>query len=390
MANASAALKSEKPQGEIQFVDLAAQRARIGDAMDKAVLNAIHDGKYILGPQVSQFEKDLSAWSGAKHTVTCANGTDSLGLYLLAKGVKKGDAIFVPAFTFVATAEVVAWSGATAFFVDVDANTFNISPESLAQAVDEAKKQGLNPCGIIAVDLFGLPANYPAINEIAKANKMWTMADAAQSFGASINGKHVGNWGDVTSISFFPAKPLGCYGDGGALQTNDDETSELLKSLRFHGKGEDKYDNIRIGMNSRLDTVQAAILIEKLKIFRDELAARQKVADRYTAGLHNLIKTPELPAGYTSAWAQYTLTLADGQDRDAIMNACKAAGVPTMVYYPIPLSKQKGYAHYPSVSSGVPVSEDLSKKVFSLPMHPYLDNATQDYIIDVVSSQLQK
>lgn len=384
MANASAARQIERPQQEIQFIDLGAQRARIGEALDKAVLHAIHDGKYILGPQVTQFENDLAAFCGAKHVISCANGTDSLGLYLMAKGVKAGDAVFVPAFTFVATAEVVAWSGATAFFVDIDADTFNICPKSLEIAIAEAKGQGLNPSGIIAVDLFGLPSDYPALEKLTKANDMWVMSDAAQGFGGSINGKKIGTFGDVTSTSFFPAKPLGCYGDGGALMTDDDDMAELLKSLRFHGKGEDKYDNVRIGMNSRLDTVQAAILIEKLKIFGDELEVRQKVADRYEAGLSDVVKTPQLPESYTSAWAQYTLTLAEGTDRDAVIAACKAEGVPTMVYYPIPLSKQKGYAHYPSVSSGVPVSEDLAQRVLSLPMHPYLDEATQDYIIDVV------
>lgn len=384
MANASAARQIERPQQEIQFIDLGAQRARIGEALDKAVLHAIHDGKYILGPQVTQFENDLAAFCGAKHVISCANGTDSLGLYLMAKGVKAGDAVFVPAFTFVATAEVVAWSGATAFFVDIDADTFNICPKSLEIAIAEAKGQGLNPSGIIAVDLFGLPSDYPTLEKLAKANDMWVMSDAAQGFGGSINGKKIGTFGDVTSTSFFPAKPLGCYGDGGALMTDDDDMAELLKSLRFHGKGEDKYDNVRIGMNSRLDTVQAAILIEKLKIFGDELEVRQKVADRYEAGLSDVVKTPQLPESYTSAWAQYTLTLAEGTDRDAVIAACKAEGVPTMVYYPIPLSKQKGYAHYPSVSSGVPVSEDLAQRVLSLPMHPYLDEATQDYIIDVV------
>lgn len=390
MANASTARKTERPQGDIQFVDLAAQRARIGKAMDDAVLHAIHDGKYILGPQVTQIEKDLSAFCGAKHVITCANGTESLGLFLMAKGVRPGDTIFVPAFTFVATAEVVAWLGATAYFVDIDPDTFNICPNSLAAAIEEAKTKGMKPCGIIAVDLFGLPADYPAIEKIAKDHGMWVMSDAAQGFGGSINGKKIGTFGDVTSTSFFPAKPLGCYGDGGALMTDDDAMADLLRSLRFHGKGEDKYDNVRIGMNSRLDTVQAAILIEKLKIFGEELDERQKVADRYTAALSDIVKTPKLPSGYTSAWAQYTLTLPEGANRDAIIAACKAEGVPTMVYYPIPLSKQKGYAHYPSVSTGVPVSEDLAQRVLSLPMHPYLDNATQDYIIDVVRSALQK
>lgn len=381
-------LKIVKPQAEIQFVDLAAQLARIGDVMDKAVLGAIHEGKYILGPQVTQLEAQLADFCGAKNVITCANGTDSLGLYLMAKGVKAGDAVFVPAFTFVATAEVVSWSGATAFFVDVNEDTFNICPKSLERAIAEAKQQGFNPAGIITVDLFGLPADYPVIEKIAKNNDLWVMDDAAQGFGGAIEGKKIGTFGDVTSTSFFPAKPLGCYGDGGALLTNDDNLADLLRSLRFHGKGEDKYDNVRIGMNSRLDTVQAAILIEKLKIFGDELQARQKVANRYDAALSNLIKTPKLPQGYESAWAQYTLILPEGANRDAIIKSCKAQGVPTMVYYPIPLSRQKGYAHCPSVSGGVPVSENLAQRVLSLPMHPYLDEPTQDYIIAVLKEAL--
>lgn len=388
MANANAIRKAEKPAGPIQFVDLGAQRARLGQALDDAILKAVHDGKYILGPEVTELEKQLAAWAGCKHAITCANGTDSLGLFLRAKGVKEGDAVFVPAFTFVATAEVVAWFNATAFFVDVQEDTFNICPKSLEKAISEAKAQGLNPSGIIAVDLFGLPADYQAIEKLAKANDLWVMADSAQSFGASLNAKPVGSWGDVTSTSFFPAKPLGCYGDGGALFTNDDKMAELLLSLRFHGKGEDKYDNIRIGQNSRLDTLQAAILLQKLKVFEWELQSRQLVADRYEAGLSDIVKTPQLPDGYTSAWAQYTLILPEGTNRDAIINACKDQGVPTMVYYPIPLSQQKGYAHNPSVSGGVPVSEYLAKRVLSLPMHPYLDEATQSYIIEVVRKAL--
>lgn len=390
MANAGALRKTEKPSEEIQFVDLGAQRARLGKSLDDAVLKAVHEGKYILGPEVDRLEKELSAFCGAKHTITCANGTESLALYLMAKGVRPGDAIFVPAFTFVATAEVVAWLGATAYFVDVNADTFNICPQSLAKGIEDARAKGLKPCGIIAVDLFGLPADYPALDALAKANNLWVMADAAQSFGAILNGRRVGVWGDVTSTSFFPAKPFGCFGDGGALFTDDDSMAAMLKSLRFHGKGEDKYDNVRIGMNSRLDTIQAAILLEKLKIFQSEIDARQIVADRYDAGLRDIVKIPARVDGAVSAWAQYTLTLPEGCDRAKIMASCKEAGVPTMVYYPIPLSKQKGYARYPSVPGGVPVSENLAQRVLSLPMHPYLAAQTQDYIIDVVADALSR
>lgn len=386
MANTSAARKFEKPAAPIQFIDLQAQRAKLGQSLDDAILKVVHGGQYILGPEVTELEKQLAKWAGAKHAITCANGTDSLGLYLRAKGVKPGDAVFVPAFTFVATAEVVPWFGATPFFVDILEDTFNMDPRSLERAIADAKSQGLNPAGIVAVDLFGLPADYPAIEKIASANDLWVLADSAQSFGAKLNGKPVGSWGEATSTSFFPAKPLGCYGDGGALFTDSDELAELLLSLRFHGKGDDKYNNIRIGANSRLDTVQAAILLKKLELFEDELQARQKVADRYSEGFSDIAKTPQLPDGYTSAWAQYTLILPESVSRDHVIAVCKEQGVPTMVYYPIPLSQQKGYAQYPSVSVGVPVSEDLAKRVISFPMHPYLDEDTQDYIINVVRS----
>lgn len=374
----------QKPAGDIQFIDLGAQRKRIASQIDAAVLKVIHEGKYILGPEVTQLEQELSKWAGTKHTLSCANGTDSLGLLLMAKGVKPGDAVFCPAFTFVATAEVVAWVGATAYFVDVFEDTFNMDPASLEKAIDAAKKDGLNPVGVIPVDLFGQPADYVTINAIAEANKLWVLADAAQSFGATMNGKPVGSLAEVTSTSFFPAKPLGCYGDGGALFTDNDELIALFRSMRVHGQGTEKYDNVRIGMNARLDTVQAAILIEKLKIFGDELVLRQKVADRYNAALSATMTIPIVKENMTSAWAQYTLVLPEHIDRTTVMNRCKDAGVPTMIYYPIPLSQQTGYKHYPSVPGGVPVSEKVSKKVFSLPMHPYLDEATQDYIIDVV------
>lgn len=372
----------------IPFIDLQAQRQRISGEIDAAVLKAVHDGKYIMGPEVKQFEADLRAFSGAKHCVSCSNGTDALALVLMAKGTRPGHAVFVPSFTFVATAEVVAWVGATPFFVDVQEDSFNMDPASLERAVEDAKAQGLEPSGVIPVDLFGQPADYDAIMQIAKAHDMWVMADSAQSFGATLNGKSVGTHGDATSTSFFPAKPLGCYGDGGAVFTDDDELNEIMVSLRVHGKGSNKYDNVRIGMNGRLDTVQAAILIEKLKIFDDELEARQRVADYYSDALRDVVAVPELNEGATSAWAQYTLRLPEGADRQAIMDTCKAQGVPTMVYYPIPLSQQKAYSHYPAVSGGTPVAEKLAKTVLSLPMHPYLEPDTQDYIIDVVKGAL--
>lgn len=372
----------------IPFIDLKAQRERIADKIDAAVLDAVHEGKYIMGPQVKQLEADLEKFSGAKHCITCSNGTDALVLLLIAKGLRPGQAVFVPSFTFVATAEVIAWMGATPFFVDVLEDSFNMDPASLEQAIKDAKEQGLMPAGVIAVDLFGQPADYRLIIPMAEQHDMWVMSDSAQGFGSTLDGKPSGQWGLVTSTSFFPAKPLGCYGDGGAIFTDDDEIAEIARSLRVHGKGSNKYDNVRIGMNARLDTLQAAILIEKLKIFPDELIARQAVADRYNNALRDVIKVPELIDGATSAWAQYTLILDDGINRDDFMNKCKAQGVPTMVYYPIPLSQQKAYTRYPVVSGGTHVSEKLARTVVSLPMHPYLKEEEQDYIINVVKNNL--
>jgi len=373
----------------IPFIDLQAQRARIADEVDVAVLKAVHEGKYIMGPEVHALEEQLQEFTGAKHCISCSSGTDSLAMFLIAKGIRPGQAVFVPAFTFVATAEVVAWMGAKAFFVDVLEDSFNMDPASLAQGIDEAVAQGLEPVGVIPVDLFGQPADYNAILPIAEEHGMWVMSDAAQSFGAKLGGKSVGTWGEISSTSFFPAKPLGCYGDGGALFTDNDELADVIRSLRVHGKGSNKYDNVRIGMNGRLDTVQAAILIEKMKIFPDELVARQKVAERYSAGLGDVARVPELIEGATSAWAQYTLVLPEGTDRDAFAAACKEKEVPTAVYYPIPLSKQKAYSHYPSVGGGVPVSDRLAASVISLPMHPYLEADVQDYIIETVVNLLK-
>lgn len=388
MSQAEAKLNIVRPVEEIQFVDLGAQRRRIGAAMDKAVMGAVNDGKYILGPQVGELERTLAARAGVKHVIGCANGTDALALVLMAKGIRPGDAVFVPAFTFVATAEVVGWLGATAFFVDVLEDTFNMDPASLEKAIQQAKGMGLKPRAVIPVDLFGQPADYRKLLPIAKEHDLWVLADAAQAYGAKLDGQSVGSFGLATSTSFFPAKPLGCYGDGGAIFTNDDDLAKLIRSIHFHGKGADKYENVRIGVNSRLDTIQAAILLEKLKIFDDEIVARQRVADRYTAGLSDIVRTPVVMDGATSVWAQYTMILEDGVDRNKLIDTCKQAGVPVMVYYPIPLSQQLGYKHFPSVEGGVPVSENLSRRVFSLPMHPYLEEVQQDYIISVVRKAL--
>lgn len=369
----------------VAFIDLKAQRARLGERLDAAVKRVMDHGGYIMGPEVAELEKRLASFAGARHCVSCANGTDALALVLMAQGVKPGDAIFVPAFTFVATAEVVAWVGATPVFVDVDEDSFNINPAGLEAAIATASRQGLKPRAVIPVDLFGQPADYRAILPVADAHGLFVLADAAQSFGASLDGRRTGTFGVATATSFFPAKPLGCYGDGGAIFTESDRLAAVLRSLRVHGQGSDKYDNVRIGMNGRLDTIQAAILLEKLSIFEDEIAARQRVAEGYNEALGNVVRVPRLTKGASSVWAQYTIVT---DRRDAVVAACKAAGVPTAIYYPIPLSQQTGYKHYPAQPGGVPVSEKLATQVLSLPMHPYLDEATQRRIIATVHAAL--
>lgn len=366
----------------IPFIDLAAQQKRIRSQLEAAMLRVLDHGAYIMGPEIAQLEAQLSAFCGARHTLSCSNGTDALALVLLAKSVKPGDAIFVPSFTFAATAEVVAWMGATVIFVDVLKNTFNMDPESLEIGVQKAQKLGLRPCGIIPVDLFGQPADYDAIHSLANEYGLWVMADAAQSFGGSYKGRKIGALAETTTTSFFPAKPLGCYGDGGAVFTEDQNLLELLQSLRIHGQGnnEDKYKNIRIGMTGRLDTLQAAILIEKLAIFPEEITLRQQVADRYSEGLQDVAITPFVQKNCQSAWAQYTLKV-DPEKRQGLMEGLKKEGIPSVIYYPLPLHYQEAYSCYPRATDNLPVSESLAHTVLSLPMHPYLETHIQDRII---------
>ena len=366
----------------IPFIDLQAQRRRLGPALDAAIKAAVEGGQWILGPQVAQFEKDIAQWTGVKHAIGCANGTDALLLLLRAWGVGPGDAVFVPAFTFAASGEVVALAGATPVFVDVLPDTFNMDPVSLEAAIALVKRDGtLKPKVVMPVDLFGQPADYRSLAPIAKREGLKLLCDTAQGFGAVMDGKRAGAIGDAAATSFFPAKPLGCYGDGGACFTNDDEMKDKLLSLRMHGQGRDRYEHVAIGLNSRLDTIQAAILIEKLKIFEDEIDQRNKVARRYSEAFanSNRIKTPVVLEGVTSTWASYTLQVAD---RARFQADLKQAGIPTMVYYPIPLSRQPAYAAYPGVAT--PVSEALCGHVVSLPMHPYLDENAQDRVIDAV------
>lgn len=372
----------------IPFIDLQAQRARISDAVERRVLDVVRGGKYINGPEVQELEAQLASFAQVQHVIGCASGTDALLMPLMAWEVGPGDAVFVPAFTFVATAEVVALLGATPVFVDVDPETYNMDLTSLQAAIDWVKQEtDLLPKVIIPVDLFGLPAELGGITGIAQTEGMKVLVDSAQGFGSEINGKTSVSYGDVGATSFFPAKPLGCYGDGGAIFTSDDEVASRLRSIRVHGQGTHRYDNVRLGINGRLDTVQAAILIEKLAIYRDEIEKRQAVADRYTEALPDYVQTPVVPMGYQSVWAQYTLQV---EKRESMAAFLKEAGVPTMVYYPKPLNQQEAYARYPSAPGGVPVSEKLSQTVLSLPMHPYLDGGAQDYIIEKIVTFLEK
>jgi dTDP-4-amino-4,6-dideoxygalactose transaminase len=372
----------------IPFIDLAAQRRRLGPAVDAAVMKVLNHAQFILGPEVRTFEAELAAFCGAKHVVSCASGTDALVLALRARGIGPGDAVICPSFTFCATAEVAALVGATPIFVDVDETTFNIDAKGIAGAIEVAKGLGLKPKAVIPVDLFGLAADHAAVAAAAEAEGLFILDDAAQGFGATFINRRLGTFGHATATSFFPAKPLGCYGDGGAVMTDDAEMADIMRSLRMHGHGSDKYDNVRIGLASRLDTIQAAVLIEKLKIFPDEIAARDRVARRYAEGLAGVAVTPVVPAGMTSVWAQYTLRVSGGR-RNAMAAALKAEGIPTAIYYPIPLHLQQAYKHYPVGKGGVAVSAKLAAEVISLPMHAYLDEPTQDRIIEAVRRALK-
>ncbi|NQY88473.1 MAG: DegT/DnrJ/EryC1/StrS family aminotransferase [Colwellia sp.] len=359
----------------MQFIDLQAQYQHLKCKIDKRIADVLNHGKYIMGPEVQELEQKLAAYVGVKHVITCGNGTDALSLALMVLNIKEGDAVFCPTFTFFATAEVISFANATPVFVDSNAQTFNICPIDLEKRIQKVIAEGvLKPRAIIAVDLFGLPANYPEIERIAKKYDLKLIEDAAQGFGGSItdvqgNTKKAGSFGDIATTSFFPAKPLGCYGDGGAVFTNNDEYAELLRSYRVHGKGSDKYDNVRIGMNSRLDTIQAAILLEKLAEFPQELISRNKAAANYENELAKQYQTPQVPTGYKSSWAQYTLL---DQNRDQIMAAYKEQGIPTVIYYGICMHQQTAFVDLGYQSGDFPIAEKLAKQVFSLPMHPYI------------------
>ena len=374
----------EKP---IPFIDVAAQRRRLGRAIDDAVARVLAHCQFIQGPEVRALEAELAAFCGARHAIACASGTDALLLVLLAWQIGPGDAVICPAFTFCATAEVVALLGATPVMADVSTETFNLDPQSCERAVATAKRLGLKPRAIIPVDLFGLPADLDAINAVAAAHGLLVLDDAAQAFGATYKGRKLGALTSATATSFFPAKPLGCYGDGGAVFTDDEEIAARIKSLRVHGEGVDKYDTVRIGITGRLDTIQAAILIEKLKIFPEEIIARNTAAARYSSALADVATVPRAGHQATSVWAQYTLRLKPGR-RDSFAAALKAQGIPTAIYYAKPLHRQAAYRGFPVVDGGLPASEQLAAEVISLPMHAYLEPPVQDRIIDAVRRAL--
>jgi dTDP-4-amino-4,6-dideoxygalactose transaminase len=373
--------------GPIPFIDVAAQRRRLGRAIDDAVARVLAHCQFILGPEVRALEAELAAFCGARHVIACASGTDALLLVLMAWQVGPGDAVICPTFTFHATAEMVALLGATPVLADVQADTFNLDPESLRRGIATAKRLGLKPRAVIPVDLFGLPADHDAIAAIAAEHGLSVLDDAAQAFGANYRGRKLGALATATATSFFPAKPLGCYGDGGAVFTNDDALAARIKSLRVHGEGVDKYDPVRIGINGRLDTIQAAVLIEKLKIFPEEIVARDKIAARYSVALAEVATVPRVGNESTSVWAQYTIRLAPGR-RDALAAALKAQGIPTAIYYAKPLHRQQAYNDCPVADGGAPVSDQLAEEVISLPMHAYLEPPVQDRIVAAVKRAL--
>lgn len=371
----------------MQFRDLKVQYQRLKDDMDKALLEVISAANFISGRQVGELEMELAEYVGVKHCVTCANGTDALSLAMMAWEIGPGDAVFVPDFTFFSTGEIVAFAGATPVFVDVDKDTFNISVDSLEKKIQEVLQEGkLTPKVVIPVDLFGLPADYVNVKRIADQYGLLILEDGAQGFGGELNGKRACGFGDISTTSFFPAKPLGCYGDGGAVFTNDDEMANLLQSLRVHGKGKMKYDNIRIGLNSRLDTLQAAILSVKLKAFRQyEVEDINKVADRYTELLKGLVKTPVVPEGFYSSWAQYTIQLNRREERDALQAKLKGAGIPSMVYYPKPMHRQQAFEYLMHDDEEFKNTNQLCDTVLSLPMHPYLKEEDIEQVVGVIT-----
>ncbi|MCU0820915.1 MAG: DegT/DnrJ/EryC1/StrS family aminotransferase [Spirochaetes bacterium] len=370
----------------MHFIDLPAQQQRIRDKIEKNMKAVLDHGKYINGPELTELEKKLAGYTGAKFAVGCASGTDALLMPLLAYGIKPGDSIFTTPFTFIATAEVIQLLGATTVFVDIEPDTFNIDVKKLDAEIEKIKKKGgLTPKGIIPVDIFGQTADYDEINAIAEKHDLFVIEDAAQSFGASYKGRRAGSLADVGATSFFPAKPLGCYGDGGMIFTSDKAMYDKLVSIRVHGQGTDKYDNVRIGINGRIDTIQCAVLLAKMEIFDEEISLRQDVAKRYSEGLKNSVKVPFVKKDNISAWAQYSIL---HPERDRIISKLNEQKIPTAVYYPKPLHLQTAFSHLGHKAGDFPVSEEISNKIFSLPMHPYLKKDDQDRVIEIIKGAM--
>ena len=369
----------------MDFIDLKKQQGRIREKIDSRIKSVLDHGKYIMGPEVFELEEKLAEYVGVKYCLSCSSGTDALLIPLMAKNIGPGDAVITTPFTYIATAEVISLLGAEPIFVDIYPETYNINPEKINSALESAKVKGLIPKAIIAVDLFGLPARYRLLEKIAKENDLLLLEDAAQGFGGQIRNRKAGSFGHVSSTSFFPAKPLGCYGDGGAIFTDDYEMAQVMQSIRVHGSGKDKYQNIRVGVNGRLDTIQAAILIEKLDIFDEEILLRNKISTYYTKNITSQIKKPFIPRDYTSSWAQYSLMATSEQERDYITSMLKNSNIPSMIYYKIPLHLQDVYKNLEYSKGDFPFSEDAAKRIFSLPMHPYLTIQEQNKIIKVLN-----
>ncbi len=370
----------------MNFIDLGRQYEVIKEKVDEGIRNVVESQHYIMGPEITELEDTLARFTGRKYCLACGSGTEALQIPLMAYKLEKTDAVFVPSFTFYASAESINLAGGTPVFVDSD-RTFNMDPESLKAEIARIKREGkLNPRGLVVVDLFGRSANYDEILPIAEENGLFVLEDAAQGFGGSLHGKRNGAFGDVSATSFFPAKPLGCYGDGGAIFTDDEELYNLMHSIRVHGQGSDKYDNVRLGINGRMDTLQAAVVLAKLTVFEDELQARQKVADWYEKYLNASFDVPTRDPEYFSAWAQYTVLAKDDAERGKIVAEMKEKDIPVMIYYPIPLHQQTAYRKLGYGDVKLPYCESIAKRVFSLPMHPYLKEEEVKQICDALNS----
>lgn len=370
----------------MKFIDLESQQVLIRNKIENRIQRVLDHGKYIMGPEVQEVEEKLAHFVNVKHCISCSSGTDALLIPLLAKGIGQGDAVITTPFTYIATAEVIRLLGATPVFADINKESYNIDPHEIKKAISFANQKGLKPRAIIPVDLFGLPADYDSMNAIGEENNIFILEDAAQGFGGEVNGKKACSFGDVAATSFFPAKPLGCYGDGGAIFTNDDCLSSVMKSIRVHGGGVDKYENIRVGLNGRLDTLQAAILLEKLAIFPKEVIQRNKVAEYYSQNISNQFVKPIVNDGYLSSWAQYSILAKSSEHRNFVMNTLKENNIPSMIYYGTPLHLQQVFKDLGQSKGSFPIAENISERIFSLPMHPYLKTDQQDEILEVLTN----